>query len=219
MSARPSRLQTLHAIERERLIAVVRFDDRALVHPVVEALAAGGIRIIEVTMTIPGALDAVAALAAGGRGIVVGAGSVLDSETARLAILSGAKFVVGPTFCPNVLELCHRYDVAAVPGAYTPTEILCAWEAGADLVKVFPAGGLGPRYFKELRGPLPDLRLVPTGGVTAENAGDFLAAGAFAVGLGGALVDREAVARRDFGQIAERGRRLVATLQTARGSA
>jgi len=215
-TAQPSRLQTLRAIEQERVIAVIRFDD-TLVHPVVEALSAGGIRIIEVTMTKPGALEAIAGLA-GRREIVVGAGTVLDSETARLAILRGAKFVVAPTFSSSVVELCHRYDIAAVPGAYTPMEVLRAWEAGADLVKVFPASGLGPGYLKELRGPLPDLRLVPTGGVTTENAGEFLAAGAFAVGLGGALVEREAVAQRDFGRITERGRQLVGRIQATRGT-
>jgi 2-dehydro-3-deoxyphosphogluconate aldolase/(4S)-4-hydroxy-2-oxoglutarate aldolase len=219
MSARMSRLATLRAIERERVIAIVRFDDADKIRPVAEALAEGGIRIVEVTMTIRGALDAVAALANGGGDTLIGAGSVLDSETARFAILRGARFVVGPTFCPKVVALCHRYDVATVPGAYTPTEVVRAWEAGADLVKLFPAGGLGPRYLKELRGPLPDLRLVPTGGVTLENAAEFLAAGAFAVGLGGALVDRDAVARSDYASITERARQLIGSIRTARGSA
>ncbi len=214
-----SRLATLRAIERERVIAIVRFDDADKIRPVAEALAEGGIRIVEVTMTIRGALDAVSALANGGGDTLIGAGSVLDSETARFAILRGARFVVGPTFCPKVVALCHRYDVATVPGAYTPTEVVRAWEAGADLVKLFPAGGLGPRYLKELRGPLPDLRLVPTGGVTLENAAEFLAAGAFAVGLGGALVDRDAVARSDYASITERARRLIGSIRTARGSA
>src|SRR5688572_17959496 len=146
VSPRPSRLQTLRAIERDRVIAVVRFDDASRVEPVAAALTGGGIRILEVTMTTPGALEAISALATRGRDVVVGAGSVLDPETARLAILGGAHFVVSPTFCPKVIEHCHRYDVLAVPGAFTPTEILGAWEAGADLVKVFPAGGLGPGY-------------------------------------------------------------------------
>src|SRR6188508_3326334 len=120
MSARMSRLATLRAIERERVIAIVRFDDADKIRPVAEALAEGGIRIVEVTMTIRGALDAVSALANGGGDTLIGAGSVLDSETARFAILRGARFVVGPTFCPKVVALCHRYDVATVPGAYTP---------------------------------------------------------------------------------------------------
>lgn len=220
MTGRPSRLDVLRAIEVERAIAVVRLGDSAQLGPVVEALTAGGVRLIEVTMTIPGALEAMARLLPGlGSGVLMGAGSVLDAEMARAAILMGARFVVGPAFSPRVLEISHRYDVAAIPGAYTPTEILTAWEAGADLVKLFPAGGLGPGYLKDLRGPLPDLRLVPTGGVTVENAGEFLAAGAFAVGVGGALVEREAVARGDFGRVTEQARRLVTAARAAQQGA
>ena len=150
--------------------------------------------------------------------ILLGAGTVLDAETARLAILAGARFIVSPTFSARVVELCHRYDVVAMPGAYTPTELVTAWEAGADLVKVFPAGGLGPGYLADLRGPLPQLRLVPTGGVTAENAGAFLAAGAVAVGVGGALVEREAVARGEYGRMTEQALRLTRAIRAARGS-
>src|SRR5262249_35848485 len=124
-------------------------------------------------------------------------------ETARLAILAGARFIVGPTFRPAVLEVCHRYDVLAIPGAFTPTEILSAWEAGADLVKVFPAARLGPGYVKDVLSPLPQVRLLMTGGVTTENAAELLAAGAVAVGVGGSLVDREAVARGDYARITE----------------
>jgi 2-dehydro-3-deoxyphosphogluconate aldolase/(4S)-4-hydroxy-2-oxoglutarate aldolase len=219
VTGRPSRLDVLRAIEAERVIAVVRIEEAARLRPVVEALAAGEIRVVEVTVTMPGALEAIAGLGPGLDDVLVGAGSVLDPETARLAILSGARFVVGPTFCPRVLAVCHRYDVAAIPGAYTPTEILAAWEAGADLVKVFPAGSLGPGYLKDLRGPMPHLRLLPTGGVTAENAGAFLAAGAFAVGVGGALIEREAVARGDFARITREARRLVAAVRAARARA
>jgi 2-dehydro-3-deoxyphosphogluconate aldolase/(4S)-4-hydroxy-2-oxoglutarate aldolase len=205
------------ALEALGAIAVVRLEEAARLRPVVEALAAGEVRAIEVTLTMPGALEALAALGpAFGDQILVGAGTVLDSVTARLAILAGARFIVAPTFSAGVVELCHRHEVVAVPGAYTPTEILTAWEAGADLVKVFPAGGLGPGYLKDLRGPLPQLRLVPTGGVTAENAGAFLAAGAVAVGVGGALVEREAVARGDYARITEQARRLKQAIRTAR---
>jgi 2-dehydro-3-deoxyphosphogluconate aldolase/(4S)-4-hydroxy-2-oxoglutarate aldolase len=212
-----SRAESVAALEALGAIAVVRLDDAARLRPVVEALAAGEVRAIEVTLTMPGALEALAALGpAFGEQILVGAGTVLDAPTARLAIQAGARFVVAPTFSASVVEICHRYDVVAVPGAYTPTEILTAWEAGADLVKVFPAGGLGPGYLKDLRGPLPQLRLVPTGGVTAENAGAFLAAGAVAVGVGGALVEREAVARGDYARITEQARRLKQAIRTAR---
>jgi len=202
---------TLRAIERQRAIAVVRLDDAAHLLPVIEALAAGDVCVVEVTVTIPGALEAMAGLKSKlDSRILVGAGSVLDAETARLAILAGARFVVGPTFCPAVLSMCHRYDIVAISGAYTPTEIVAASEAGADLVKVFPAGSLGPGYLKDLlQGPLPHVRLVPTGGVNADNAAAFLAAGAFAVGVGGKLIERDAVARGDFTRITEQARRIV----------
>ena len=149
--------------------------------------------------------------------MLIGAGSVLDAETARPAILAGARFVVGPTFRPAVVELCHRYDVLAIPGAYTPTEILSALEAGADLVKVFPAVALGPAYVRNVLGPLPHLRLLPTGGVTTENAAEFLDAGAVAVGVGGALLDGEALARGDYPRVTEAARRLTSAISAACG--
>ena len=217
---RPCRAETVETIRALGVIAVVRLDDGAQVGRVVDALAAGDVRLIEVTLTMPGALDALTGLAVTrGERLVVGAGSVLDAETARLCILAGARFVVAPTFRADLVEMCHRYDVVAIPGAYSPTEILTAWEAGADLVKVFPASTLGPRYLSELKGPLPQLRLMPTGGVTAENAAAYIEAGACAVGVGGALVPREAVARGDFGRLTDGARRLTAAVRAARGRA
>jgi 2-dehydro-3-deoxyphosphogluconate aldolase/(4S)-4-hydroxy-2-oxoglutarate aldolase len=214
---RLSRTEYVEKIRTLGVIAVVRLDDAAKLGPVVDALAAGDVRVIELTMTIPRALEALSATAAAhGERLVIGAGSVLDAETARLAILAGAHFVVAPTFDVALVEMCHRYDVAVIPGAFTPTEILTAWEAGADLVKLFPASALSPTYLKELRGPLPQVRLVPTGGVTAENAGAFVEAGAAAVGVGGALVARDAVARGDFARVTEYARRLTAAVRTAR---
>ena len=214
---RPSRDQAIAALRTLGVIAVVRLDDATQLRRVVDALAAGEVRAIELTVTMPGAIEALAALsAANGEQLVIGAGTVLDAETARLAILAGVRFVVSPTFNRSVVEMCHRYDVVAVPGAYTPTEILTAWEAGADLVKLFPASALGPGYLKELRGPLPQLRLVPTGGLTIENVGAFIAAGAFAVGVGGALVPRELVARGEFERLTESARRLTAAIRAAR---
>jgi 2-dehydro-3-deoxyphosphogluconate aldolase/(4S)-4-hydroxy-2-oxoglutarate aldolase len=141
---------------------------------------------------------------------------VLDAETARQVILAGARFVVGPVFRPGVIELCHRYDVAAMPGCFTPTEILGAWEAGADIVKVFPATALGPSFFKDLRGPLPQVKLMPTGGVTRENAGDWIRAGACAIGVGTALVDGAAVAARRFSEITSAARHFVDAVAGAR---
>jgi 2-dehydro-3-deoxyphosphogluconate aldolase / (4S)-4-hydroxy-2-oxoglutarate aldolase len=214
----PSRVQTAAALEQLGAVAVVRLESAEWLRRVVDALMEGGIRAVEVTMTTRGALEALAKCrAALGDSAMLGAGTVLDAETARMAVSAGASFVVGPTLCPEMIRTCRRYDVASIPGAYTPTEIVAAWEAGADLVKVFPAGLLGPAYVRELRGPLPHLRLMPTGGVTLDNAGDFLAAGAVAVGVGGALVEREAVGRGDYAAIADRARRLAAAVREARG--
>ncbi len=217
MQSRARRTDTVSAIRALGVIAVLRLDDPAKLRPVVDALAEGEIRAVEITMTMPGALDALAALSrSGGDQLLLGAGSVLDAETARLAILAGARFVIAPTFRPSLVEMCHPYDVAAVPGAYTPTEILTAWEGGADLVKLFPARALGPDYLKELRGPLPQVALVPTGGVSVEDAGVFLAAGAVAVGVGGALVARDVVARGEYGRITDYARRLMRTIRAER---
>jgi 2-dehydro-3-deoxyphosphogluconate aldolase/(4S)-4-hydroxy-2-oxoglutarate aldolase len=198
-----SRHDTVRAIEAAEVIAVLRLDDPARVDPVVEALLQGGVRAVEVTLTMPHALRSIESLS---DKLLVGAGSVLDAETARLTILAGARFVVAPTFSPALVEMCHRYDVVAMPGAFTPTEILAAWQAGADLVKLFPAGRLGPAYLKDLHGPLPHVRLVPTGGVNAENVAAYLAAGAVAVGVGGALLD--GAARGDYARITAEARRL-----------
>ena len=149
---------------------------------------------------------------------ILGAGTVLDPETARHAILAGARFIVGPVYNESVVRLCHRYDVAAMPGCYSPTEILTAWEAGADIVKVFPATALGPAYFKDVRGPLPQVRLMPTGGVSITNAGDWIKAGAVAVGVGTALVDGAAVAAGDFAAITDKAVRFVEAVAAARRS-
>jgi 2-dehydro-3-deoxyphosphogluconate aldolase/(4S)-4-hydroxy-2-oxoglutarate aldolase len=213
-----ARGDTVRRIEALGALAVVRLEDATRLKAVAEALAAGGVRALEVTMTMSGALEALATLSRLPDGILLGAGTVLDGETARLAILAGARFVVAPTFSAELVEMCHRYDIAAVPGALTPTEVLAAWQAGADLVKVFPAGGLGPGYIKNLRGPLPQVRLIPTGGVSADNVGAFLAAGAVAVGVGGALFDTNAIARGDYAAITREARRLVQSISAARES-
>jgi 2-dehydro-3-deoxyphosphogluconate aldolase/(4S)-4-hydroxy-2-oxoglutarate aldolase len=213
----PTRSETVRSLEALAAIAIVRLDEAVRLQSVAEALAAGEIRAIEITMTTPGALDGLAALTSSlGERILFGAGTVLDPETARLAVLAGARFVVSPTFRPSVVEVCRRYDVAAIPGALTPSEVLTAWENGADLVKLYPASALGPGYVRELKGPLPQVRLVATGGVTADTAPSFLAAGAVAVGVGGALVERDAVARGDTARITEQARRLARAIRTAR---
>lgn len=204
-------------LEELGVVAVLRLESGERLRHVVEALVEGGICAAELTMTTRGCLDALAECSAAlGKRALLGAGTVLDAETARMAITAGARFVVAPTFRPDVIQTCRRYDVVAIPGAYTPNEILTAWEAGADLVKVFPGGLLGPDYIRQLRGPLPHLRLMASGGVTPDNAADFLAAGAVAVGVGGALVDRRAADRGDYATFTERARRLVGAVRQAR---
>jgi 2-dehydro-3-deoxyphosphogluconate aldolase/(4S)-4-hydroxy-2-oxoglutarate aldolase len=217
---RPSRIETAAALEELGAVAVVRLESAERLRPVVDALIEGGIRAVEVTMTTSGALESLAACSGAlGDAVVLGAGTVLDAGTARMAVAAGARFVVGPTLCPDVIRTCRHYDVVSIPGAFTPTEIEAAWEAGADMVKVFPGGLLGPAYLRELRGPLRHLRLMPTGGVTLDDAADFLRAGAVAVGVGGALVERGAVERGDYAAITERARRLAAAVREARGRA
>ena len=204
-------------IAEDGVVAVVRLDDLAAAVPLTEALVAGGVRAVEFTFTNPRAGQAIAAAreALGARALI-GAGSVLDTETARTAILAGAAYVVTPTVSLPTIALCHRYGVPTLIGALTPTEILTAWEAGATYVKVFPATLGGPGYFKDVLGPLPQVRLVPTGGVSVENAADFIRAGAAAVALGSNLVDARTVAAGDWGTITARGRAVIAAVAEGR---
>lgn len=212
-----TRVDVTRAIEQHGVVAVIRLKDPDRLRGVVDALAEGGVRALEVTMTVPRAIEMIGQLAPTlPPGFLLGAGTVLDSETARLAILAGARFVVSPVFRPEVIAICHRYDVAAMPGCFTPTEILAAWEAGADVVKVFPATALGPGFFKDVRGPLPQVKLMPTGGVSLTNAGDWIRAGAVAVGVGTALLDAKAIAAGDFGVITTNARTIVASVEAAR---
>jgi 2-dehydro-3-deoxyphosphogluconate aldolase/(4S)-4-hydroxy-2-oxoglutarate aldolase len=207
------RLETLRVIESCGVVAVIRLQDPTRLCAVVDALAAGGVRALEVTMTVPRAISLIEQIAPTlPPEFTLGAGTILDPETARAAILAGARFIVGPVLNLDVIDLCHRYDVAVMPGCLSPTEILGAWTAGADLVKVFPATSLGPGYLKDLRGPLPQIKLMPTGGVTLDNAGAWIKAGAVAVGVGSALVDARAIAAADYGAITTNARRLVASL-------
>ena len=201
-------------IERERIVAVIRLDDPQKLRPVVDALAAGGVRVCEVTMTVPSAIELIGQLVRGlGDDVLIGAGTVLDAATARAAIDAGARFVVGPVFRRDVIEACHDRGTPAMPGCLTPTEILDAWDAGADMVKVFPSTSLGPTFIKDVRAPLPQLKLMPTGGVTIDNAADWLRAGAVAVGVGSALVDAGAVKSGDFTSLTRRAERLVANIR------
>jgi 2-dehydro-3-deoxyphosphogluconate aldolase/(4S)-4-hydroxy-2-oxoglutarate aldolase len=199
------------------IVAVVRSPDSCQLVEVARALADGGISAVEITMSVPNALDVLRQVrqALGDR-ILVGAGTVLDPETARAVILAGAEYIVAPTVNLEVIRLCRRYDKLVMPGAFTPTEILTAWEAGADIVKVFPADVLGPAFFKAMRGPMPQLRLMPTGGVDLMTAGAFLKAGACCLGIGGQLVEPHAVAEANFDRIRDLARRYVAAVQQAR---
>jgi 2-dehydro-3-deoxyphosphogluconate aldolase/(4S)-4-hydroxy-2-oxoglutarate aldolase len=183
-----------------------------------DAIREGGVCAIEVTMTTPGAL-AVIEQAAARRdpGVLFGAGTVLDPESARAAILAGAEFVVAPNLNPDVIEFCRRYSVPVFPGAYTPTEIVAAWQAGADMVKVFPASVGGPAFIKALKAPLPQIKLVPVGGVEIENTAEFIRAGASAVGVGGSLIDQKLLDAQDFTTLTDRARRLIAEVQRGRG--
>lgn len=205
--------KSLQLIEDTGVVAVIRIDDRAKVMPVFDALMEGGVKCIEITMSTPKAIDAIEEAASKlPSGMLLGVGTVLDAETARAAILAGAEYVVSPITDFDTIRLCQRYDKVVIPGAYTPTEIVRAWEAGADIVKVFPASVGGPGYIKALRGPLPQIALQPTGGVTVENAADFIRAGATAVGIGGELVDKKAVAEGRFEIIRDRAVRLISSI-------
>src|SRR5438067_9492657 len=199
------------------IVAVVRSPDSQQLVEAARALAEGGVNVVEITMTVPDALDVVRAVrrALGDR-LLLGAGTILDPETARAALLAGAEYLVAPTLNLDVIRLCQRYDKLVMPGAFSPTEILKAWEAGADIVKVFPAEVVRPAFFKALRGPLPQVRLMPTGGVDLNTAAAFLKAGACCLGIGSQLVEPEAVARRNFDRIRELARQYVAIVQQSR---
>ncbi len=184
---------------------------------VADALLAGGVEAIEITFTVPGAHRVLEQTADRlGDKILLGAGTVLDPETARTALLAGAEFIVSPTVNLDVIRLCRRYDKAVLPGALTPTEVLTAWEAGADVVKVFPSDLTGPKYLKALHGPLPQVRLMPTGGVDLGTAADFLRAGACALGIGGSLVEAKAVAAGDMARIESLARQYIEIVRKTR---
>jgi 2-dehydro-3-deoxyphosphogluconate aldolase/(4S)-4-hydroxy-2-oxoglutarate aldolase len=199
------------------VVAVIRLQDGSKLRAVVNALARGGITALEVTMTVPRAIELIAEIAPSlPPGFLLGAGTVVDPDTARAAVKAGARYIVSPVFRPAVIEASHAAGAAAMPGCFSPTEILAAWDAGADVVKVFPATALGPSYFRDLKGPMPQVRLMPTGGVSLENAAEWIRAGAVAVGVGGALVDAKLVAAGDFAGITERARRFVERVRQAR---
>ncbi len=208
---------TLDRILSTGIVAVIRSNDGEVLVDVAEALVAGGVDIVEITFTVPKPHQVLERVADRlGDRAVVGAGTVLDAETARIALLAGAQFVVTPVVALPVIELCRRHGKLVASGAFTPTEVLTAWQAGADIVKIFPAEIGGPAHLKAIRGPLPQVRLMPTGGVTLSTAAEFLRAGARALGVGGSLVSEAAIKTRDFAQITSLARQFTEIVRKTR---
>ncbi len=211
---------TLKRILEGGIVAVVRAESGESLIKVVRALAEGGVTAAEITFTVPDAVEVIRQVRQEiGDAIVLGAGTVLDPETARAALLAGAEYIVSPIVNLDVIRLCRRYDKAVMPGAFTPTEVVAAWEAGADVIKVFPADIGGPAYLKALRGPLPQIRLMPTGGVDLNTAESFLKAGACCLGIGSSLVEPKAIASGDFNRLRDLAAQYAAIVRKFRGSA
>lgn len=212
-----SRHEDLQTVLDQGIVAIIRASSGEQLVDVAEALYEGGISVLEVTFTVPNVLEILAAVRKRlGKKVLLGAGTVLDPETCRAAILAGAEFVVAPVVNLDVIRLCHRYDKLIMPGALTPTEVLTAWEAGADVIKIFPADIGGPGYLKSLRGPLPQVRMLPTGGVNLDTCADFLNAGACAVGLGSALVNDKMLKTGDMSTLRDLARQYVEIVRTVR---
>ncbi|HEV3199882.1 MAG TPA: bifunctional 4-hydroxy-2-oxoglutarate aldolase/2-dehydro-3-deoxy-phosphogluconate aldolase [Bryobacteraceae bacterium] len=210
--------EILQFITEVGIVPVVRTSSAETAVQAVEAMYQGGVRAAEITMTVPGAIRALEKVADrfGGK-IMLGAGTVLDPETARACMLAGAEFFVTPSLRISTIEMVKRYSKVICPGALTPTEVLTAWEAGADVVKIFPCGNVGgPKYIKALKGPFPHIEMIPTGGVNLETTGDFLKAGACAVAVGGELVDAKSIKEGRFDVIEGRARQYLAAIAKAR---
>ncbi len=202
------------------IVPVIRAESADEAGRVISAIRAGGVSVLEITMTVPGAVSLIADVARQfGNDAVVGAGTVLDADTARAVILAGARFVVSPSLDVATIACCRRYSVPVMPGALTPTEVVAAWQAGADIVKVFPANAVGgASYIKALKAPLPQIELCPTGGVSLETAADFIKAGACALGVGNDLVDLKALRAGQSQAITDKAKRFVEIVKTARGA-
>ena len=206
-----------HRMLNPGVIAVIRADNSSQLLDAARAMAEGGLTAMEVTMTTPNALEVIRSVVKElGDRVLMGVGTVLDDVTARLAILAGAEYVVTPVLRPDVIALCRRYSKPVVSGAYTPTEALTAHEAGADFIKLFPADTLGPNYIKALKGPLPQLEIIPTGGVDVKNCGEWIKAGCAAVGAGGSLVSKDVLAKKDWKTLTEVSRQFVEAVAAAR---
>ncbi|MCJ7621634.1 MAG: bifunctional 4-hydroxy-2-oxoglutarate aldolase/2-dehydro-3-deoxy-phosphogluconate aldolase [Anaerolineae bacterium] len=213
-----SKVEVLNTIRETGVIAIMRAQSSEQLIAAADAIKKGGVSVIEVTMTTPGALDVIAtAKERYGSGVVFGAGSVLDPETGRAAILAGADFVVSPILNLGLIELCNRYGVATMPGCYSPTEIITGWEAGADLIKLFPASVGGPDLVKALLAPLPQVQIVPVGGVDLDTAADFIRKGAVALGVGSSLVSQKLLDSGDLDELTRRAAAFVEEVRKGRG--
>ena len=211
------REEIVQAISDAGAVAVIRMTDAEKLARVVEAVREGGVTAVEITMTVPGALDQIAMLHRElGDSIQLGVGSVLTPEVAHQAIDAGASYVVSPVFKREIIAAAHERGVPAMPGCFTPTEALTATEAGADVIKIFPADVVGMPFFKGVLAPMPHLKLMPTGGVSLTNAGDWIRAGAVAVGVGSALLDNKAIAEGRYDQLTENARRLIESVREGR---
>jgi 2-dehydro-3-deoxyphosphogluconate aldolase/(4S)-4-hydroxy-2-oxoglutarate aldolase len=210
-------VDVLEQLQRGGIVPILRLKEPGPGVEVCRALVAGGITSFEVTMGTPNALDIIREIRTTlGDDVIIGAGTVLDPETARLSMTAGAQFVVAPSLNIDLIRFARRYSLVVIPGALTPTEIVTAWEAGADMVKVFPVRALGPSYVHDLLAPLPQMRLVAVGGVTVENAGDYIRAGAVAVGVGGELLNSQLIRDGRYDELEARARQLVAAVAAAR---
>lgn len=210
------REKILEEILKRKSVAVIRLKEADKLKKVIEALALGGVSVTEVTMTVPNAIGLIKQVTQElSDDIIVGVGSVLNADTAKQAIEAGAKYVVSPVFKKEIIDAAHEYDVPAMPGCFTPTEVLTAYEYGADVVKVFPADVLGMAFFKGILAPMPHLKLMPTGGVTLTNAGDWIKAGAVAVGIGSALLDKEAIDSENYSKLTENAKLITQSINNA----
>ena len=209
--------EVLQQMREIGLVPVLRAESEEQALALAEAIAAGGVTVLEITMTVPGAVRVMARLTKERPDILVGAGTVLDPETARICMLEGAQFVVSPALNLKTIEMCQRYSIAVLPGALTPTEVVTAWQAGADVIKVFPANALGgAKYLKSLKAPLPQVELIPTGGVSLATAHEFLEAGAFALGVGADLVDTKAMTAGEAHKITASARQYLEIVKSFR---
>ncbi|HMT06492.1 MAG TPA: bifunctional 2-keto-4-hydroxyglutarate aldolase/2-keto-3-deoxy-6-phosphogluconate aldolase [Pyrinomonadaceae bacterium] len=211
--------QIVEQIESLGLVPVVRASSADEAMQAIDAIKAGGVNVLEITMTVPGAVKVIEKVADKyGSEVLVGAGTVLDPETARACLLAGAQFIVSPALNLATIELCHRYSAPICPGVLTPTEVITAWSAGVDFVKVFPCGSVGgASYVKNLKGPFPQVKIIPTGGVSLATAADFIKAGAAALGVGTDLVDVKAIREGNAALVTERAQQFVKIVQDARG--